>query len=224
MADECCARARLATLLEKPAKEPVEFELFETMLLEDGEIFLLERHVERLKKSAAYFGFRFEFPTDLAVSGKWKVKVRLQRNGNFTVERSPITNSTSLMRVALAAAPINSSDRFLFHKTTRRSFKLRPDCDDVIFWNERGEITESSIANVVVVIDDELCTPPISSGLLAGTFRDQLLAEGKIRERVITIAELKDAAELFLINSVRKWTKAELVVEQDLGASAAKLL
>jgi len=51
-----------------------------------------------------------------------------------------------------------------------------------------------------------------------------LLAEGKIRERVITIAELKDAAELFLINSVRKWMKAELVVEQDLGASAAKLL
>lgn len=133
------------------------------------------------------------------------------------------------MRVALAAAPVDSSDPFLFHKTTKREFyanqlNLRPDCDDVIFWNERGEVTESSIANVVVAIGNELCTPPISSGLLAGTFRDQLLAEGKIRERVITVEELKNAKKLFLINSVRKWMKAELVVEQDLGASAAKLL
>src|SRR5262249_42948757 len=97
-------------------------------------------------------------------------------------------------------------------------------CDDVIFWNERGEVTESSIANVVVLIDDELFTPPISSGLLPGTFRDQLLAEGKIRERVITVEELKNAKQLFLINSVRKWMEAELVVEQDLCASASKLL
>ena len=42
-------------------------------------------------------------------------------------------------------------------------------------------------------------------GLLAGTFRDQLLAEGKIKERVITVEELKNANEFFLINSVRKW-------------------
>ena len=84
----------------------------------------------------------------------------------------------------------------------------RPDCDDIIFWNESGEITESTIANVVVQIDGELCTPPVESGLLAGTFRNQLLAEGKIKERVITIDELKNAGEFFLINSVRKWMKA----------------
>jgi para-aminobenzoate synthetase/4-amino-4-deoxychorismate lyase len=75
-----------------------------------------------------------------------------------------------------------------------------------------------------VSIDDQLFTPPISSGLLAGTFRDQLLAEGKIKERVITLEELKNVREFFLINSVRKWMKAELIVEQDLRASASKLL
>jgi para-aminobenzoate synthetase/4-amino-4-deoxychorismate lyase len=134
-----------------------------------------------------------------------------------------------LKRVALASAPVKSSDRFLFHKTTQRDFytrevKARPDCDDIIFYNERGELTESSIANLVVSIDDQLFTPTVSCGLLAGTFRDELLEKGKIKERVITIAELKAAREIFLINSVRKWMKVQLVVEQDLSARASKLL
>jgi para-aminobenzoate synthetase/4-amino-4-deoxychorismate lyase len=58
-----------------------------------------------------------------------------------------------------------------------------------------------------VSIDGELCTPAVECGLLAGTFRNQLLAEGKIKERVITIDELQEAKEFFLINSVRKWMK-----------------
>ncbi|HEX3253340.1 MAG TPA: aminotransferase class IV, partial [Pyrinomonadaceae bacterium] len=59
------------------------------------------------------------------------------------------------------------------------------------------------IANIVVEINGELYTPPISSGLLAGTFRNHLLAQGKIKERVILVEEL--TKEFFLINSVRKW-------------------
>jgi para-aminobenzoate synthetase/4-amino-4-deoxychorismate lyase len=119
----------------------------------------------------------------------------------------------------LARNAVDSSNRFLFHKTTNRNFR-----DDLIYYNERNEVTESGIANIVVRLDDQLYTPPVSCGLLPGTFRAQLLAEGKIQERVITVAELKEAEEIFLINSVRKWMKAELVVEQDLCASAPKLL
>jgi len=77
-----------------------------------------------------------------------------------------------------------------------------------VFWNERGEVTESSIANVVLPMDDKLFTPPVAAGLLAGTFRDHLLAEGKIQERTITIDELRAASEFFLINSVHKWMRA----------------
>ena len=115
-----------------------------------------------------------------------------------------------MWRVGLATAPLDSANRFLCHKTTHRCFyeqplRERPDCDDLIFWNERGEVTESSIANVVVEMDGERWTPPRSSGLLAGTFREELLALGEIRERVILKEELKRAERLFLINSVRRW-------------------
>jgi para-aminobenzoate synthetase/4-amino-4-deoxychorismate lyase len=210
--EECLVKSRFLQM------KPVEFELFETMLVEDGEVFLLDRHLDRLRKSAAYFGFEysgFEIPVKTG-----KLKVTLSKDGRVKFVTSPNTDKKDLLRVTLATKPINSSDRFLFHKTTRRDIYS----DDVILWNERGEITESGIANVVARIDGELVTPPVSCGLLPGTFRAHLLDRGEIKERVITIEELKNASEIYLINSVRKWMKAELVVEQDLRTSAPKLL
>jgi para-aminobenzoate synthetase/4-amino-4-deoxychorismate lyase len=199
---------------------PAAFQLFESILLEDGEYFLLARHVERLRNSAAFFGFSFseaEFNLALQqiaaahVAGSFKVRLTLWKDGRIETDVKPIeAREGDVRRVALATEPVDSSDRYLFHKTTRRDFyteqlNLRPDCDDIIFWNERGEVTESSISNLVVRVDDQLFTPPIESGLLAGTYRAQLLAEGKIKERVITIEELQTANEFLLINSVRKW-------------------
>jgi para-aminobenzoate synthetase / 4-amino-4-deoxychorismate lyase len=210
--EECLVKSKF--LHESPAS----FQLFESILLEEGEYFLLARHIERLRNSAAFFGFVFpeeEIRATLEriaaerVSPSFKIRLTLWKDGHVETEASTIQPCRS-RRVALATQAIDSADRFLFHKTTRRDFyaaqlAARPDRDDVIFWNERGEVTESSIANVVVLIDGQLFTPPIGSGLLAGTFRDQLIADGEIRERVITIEEFKNAEQVFLINSVRQW-------------------
>jgi len=186
--------------------KPVEFQLFESILLEDGEYFLLEDHVARLNESAEYFGFTgTRINADLeriAVEnprGSLKVRLTLWRDGCVEIQALPLGD---LKPVKLATEPVDSSDRFLYHKTTRR-----PGGDGLVFWNERGEITESSIANVVVPIDGELFTPPIECGLLPGVFRKHLLAEGKIKERVITIEEFQNANEFFLINSIRKWIR-----------------
>jgi para-aminobenzoate synthetase/4-amino-4-deoxychorismate lyase len=202
--EECLVKSRFLHT------QPVEFQLFESILLEDGEYFLLERHVQRLRDSAEYFGFTFRearISADLERiaadrrSGSWKVRLMLWRNGGIETNVSAV-QPIETRRVTLATEAVDSSDRFLFHKTTRRA-----QVQDTIFWNERGQVTESNIANVVVPIDGELYTPPVESGLLAGTFRNQLLAEGKIKERVITIEELQDVKDFFLINSVRKWMK-----------------
>ena len=202
--EECLVKSRFLRVA------PVEFQLFESILLEDGEYFLLDRHVQRLRDSAEYFGFSFRearIRADLEriaadrPLGAWKVRLMLWKDGRVETDVS-VVGPVEARRVALATEAVDSSDRFLFHKTTQRA-----QAEDTIFWNERGEITESNIANVVVSIDGELCTPAVECGLLAGTFRNQLLAEGKIKERVITIDELQEAKEFFLINSVRKWMK-----------------
>ncbi len=83
--------------------------------------------------------------------------------------------------------------------------------DDVILSNERGEITEATLANIVVEIDGVRVTPPLACGLLGGTFRGELLASGQIQERMLTRADVTRASRLWLINSVREWIDAVLV-------------
>ena len=207
--EECLVKSRFLHT------EAVAFQLFESILLENGKYFLLQRHLERLSRSAAFFGFEFRVEEvkaalDNVAVNNAKVRLVLSKHGEIEVDVARIEINDKSRRVALATQPVDSSDRFLFHKTTRRDFynaqlSARPDCDDIIFWNEKGEITESTIANVVVEIDGELFTPPIECGLLAGTFREQLLAEGKIKERVVTVHEFRNATRFFLINSVRRW-------------------
>jgi len=46
--------------------------------------------------------------------------------------------------------------------------------------------------------------------LLAGTFRDELLAKGEIEEQVASLSDLKRAKAVWLINSIRKWRMAVL--------------
>lgn len=220
---ECLTKARLLT-----AERPV-FELFETMLFRPGRgIFLLEGHCARLQSSAEYFDYPHDasllndglarLQSELAAQPhEMRVRLTLHRDGkpSFTVQ--PVAApDRECVRVKLAASSVDSQNPFLYHKTTHRvlydeALASVSGCDDVILWNERGEITESTIANVVVDIGGELFTPPVECGLLAGTFREKLLREGMVKERVITQEEFRAAPRAFLINSVRQWRELTLV-------------
>jgi para-aminobenzoate synthetase / 4-amino-4-deoxychorismate lyase len=119
-------------------------------------------------------------------------------------------------QMALAREPINSVDRFLYHKTTHRAACERvrqafPECGDAVLWNERGEITETCITNLVLEdVAGRLWTPPVSCGLLPGTFRAELLDTGVIREKMLSRADLCCAKAVWMINSVRKWRRARM--------------
>jgi branched-subunit amino acid aminotransferase/4-amino-4-deoxychorismate lyase len=113
----------------------------------------------------------------------------------------------------IAASPIDPANVFLFHKTTHRVMytdAAQPDCDDVVLWNPDGEITETTIGNVVVDIGGRKVTPAAEAGLLPGTFRQELLDRGEIVEGRITLDDLKSASRVWLINSVREWWPAEI--------------
>jgi para-aminobenzoate synthetase/4-amino-4-deoxychorismate lyase len=215
---ECLLKAKFLT------ESRPEFALLETILFEnDTGYFLLDRHLARLADSAEYFGFRFDEHEakqllQRLASGRYKVRLLLHSDGRPEVEytRLPDISRRPKMRVTLAKEPVNSQDGFLFHKTTHREIyesraASRPDCDDVLLVNEKGELTEATIANLVVRIGGKNYTPPVACGLLAGTFRAELIAKGELVERVLYPADLRGAEAIFLINSVRRWMHAQLI-------------
>jgi para-aminobenzoate synthetase/4-amino-4-deoxychorismate lyase len=206
-----------------------EFSLLETMLrTADGDVTLLAEHLERLQSSAEYFDFPFDraaiesklaaLSGTLAIATSHRVRLLLHRNGEISIGAEPADRQAAsrTFRLAVAMSPVNTQDPFLYHKTTRREVYDRAlaaagDCDDVLLWNEERNITECSIGNVVVRFGGALWTPPVSCGLLAGTFRGNLLKEKVIQERIIGVSDLADAEEIYLINSVRGWIACELV-------------
>jgi para-aminobenzoate synthetase/4-amino-4-deoxychorismate lyase len=209
------------------APEP-EFLLLETMRWEKNKgIFLLPEHLRRLQDSAAYFDFRLDpkavrdaleqaVMTADGLAGMLRLTV--DSSGSWNIEPRPLPESTPC-RVSLALSAVDAADSFLFHKTTRRKVYDRarrqaPEVDDVLLWNERGEVTESTIANLVVEIAGELLTPPRACGLLPGTMRARLLHEGRIREGVVRVDDLPRCTRLWLINSVRGWRECVLVDAQ----------
>ena len=194
------------------------FDLLETLLwTPEAGYLLIGRHLKRLLQSADYFGFAADlldvrhqldrYAEELPRSPH-RVRLTVSRSGAAAISSRPHDIGAGFPPIALAASPVDSSNRFLYHKTTNR--KVYEDAvaacagfEDVLLYNERGEVTESTIANLVIETDGMLVTPPISCGLLPGTLRAHLLEEGKIREKVITIQEIIDASGCYLVNSVR---------------------
>lgn len=199
------------------------FELLETLRWAPPEgWYLLARHLARIEESARYF--RFNYPAakirealDRAVASSeaaLRLRLLLAADGTVRVEQAPLELRDDAVRVRFALDPIDPTDVFLFHKTTNRVIyerARRPHCDDVILWNPAGEVTESTVANLVVELAGRRVTPPIASGLLPGTMRAELLATGEVVEARVTVEQLKDAPRFWLVNSVRGWRRAELV-------------
>ncbi|HSW38807.1 MAG TPA: chorismate-binding protein, partial [Acidobacteriota bacterium] len=224
---EALLKARIF-IEERPA-----FSLLETILWTPADgYFLLDYHLRRIAGSASYFAYPLDMERvkkRLALEaenfGKMTVRVRLlvDDRGNEDIETILLPPGVlpRKARVCMAPWPVDSEDLRLYHKTTSRGVYDAAragckDCDDVLLYNERGELTESSVANIVVEIDGELVTPPAASGLLEGTFRAFLLEQGVIGERVVRQDDLKRCSRIFLINSVRKWQEAVIVPDDRL--------
>jgi para-aminobenzoate synthetase/4-amino-4-deoxychorismate lyase len=208
-----------------------EFSLLESILWRPGKgYFLLKRHLNRVLASAKYFGFYLQVPALQKRLGSLsqslaprphKVRLLVARNGKITCGATVLSPAAfkEPVRLRLAHAPVDSAGRFLFHKTTNRrvydrAAAGRSGCDDVVLWNESGEITETCTANIVVQKNGRLITPKTECGLLAGTFREHLLEKKTIREEIITTADLRSAEKIYIINSVRKWREAVLLISE----------
>jgi para-aminobenzoate synthetase/4-amino-4-deoxychorismate lyase len=219
--EECATKA---LILGQPLPE---FSLLETILwTRDHGYFLRDRHLNRLRHSAEYFGFALDAELvqgkldkleESFVQDNYKVRLTVDRSG-YTKLQSEILSEAkdpAPVTVRLAPFPVSRDDVFLYHKTTRRhtynaAMAAVPGFDDVVLWNEKGQVTETCICNIVVRKNGRMITPPIGCGLLAGTYRQWMLDQGMIEEAIVKCSDLTGSNEVFLINSVRGSRKASV--------------
>jgi para-aminobenzoate synthetase/4-amino-4-deoxychorismate lyase len=215
--EEAVAKSRVLTARRPP------FDLLETMRHDPGEgVRHLDRHLERLAASASYFGFAhdqvevreaIEKGVAAAPPRPCRVRLSLSRDGTVRVACTTLAQETESVRVAIDDVAQDPRDAFLFHKTSlrdryRAARDRHPEADDVVLVNDRGEVTESTIANVAVRLEGRWWTPPLDAGLLPGIGRQVALEEGRLAERRVTVEEAREAEEVALVSDTRGWRKA----------------
>jgi para-aminobenzoate synthetase / 4-amino-4-deoxychorismate lyase len=226
---ECLLKAEFLT--RSVDRQPKRFSLIETMLW-DGAYPLIELHLDRLEDSADYFGFacnRERIRTNLeqhtrqfADRSPRKVRLLFNAEDDFEITDEVLPADRGVPRIArvtIAPQRTDPADAMLYHKTTYRPLYGRAHLeatqagfDDVLFLNQRGEVTEGAISNVFVEKDGRWYTPPVACGLLAGVYRRHLLAtRPEIEERVLFLNDLRQADGVYLANAVRGLRRAVVV-------------
>jgi para-aminobenzoate synthetase / 4-amino-4-deoxychorismate lyase len=152
-------------------------------------------------------------------SGAHAVRLLLARTGAVRIEAAPMPVTPPHPTVALAAAPVSSDDEFLRHKTTNRAVyeahaPKSAGAFDTLLFNERGEITEFTRGNIALELDGERVTPPESSGLLPGTLRAELLAQGALAERIVMREDAARATALWFVNGLRGMVPVRLAAPE----------
>jgi para-aminobenzoate synthetase/4-amino-4-deoxychorismate lyase len=202
-----------------------DFALIETMLFEQGRVRYLKKHLARLKASADYFSI----PCLLAkirvglknytakLIGDLRLRLLLKANGDVLFEHRPLAAKPAKPVIGFSGIPTDSRDPFLYHKSTHRKLydseyehHVTRGYFDVIFHNEKKQITEGAISNIFVKRRGRWYTPPLSCGLLCGIERDTMITKLGAREKILYKKDLQRADKILLTNSVRGATEVTL--------------
>lgn len=207
--------------------------IFETAKIVGGQAFALTRHLRRLRRSAQGLGLlvdrdddelRSAVATTIEANGLTTGRVRLTVTGGI----SPLGSDRGAARptVMVAVAPQkpwppsaavvvvpwrrNEHSPVAGLKTTSYADNVvalrharEHGADEAIFANTAGNLCEGTGTNIFVGVGGRLCTPPLSSGCLAGITRELLVEHLDVDEIDLPIDVLDRVDEAFLTSSTR---------------------
>ena len=205
----------------------MDFEILETLALEQGGLRHLDRHLARMAAGSAHFGYPWdearvrvclaELAADHA-TGLWRVRLLLDATGRLQSQAFALQPTAQPVRLRLGERPFaQAHSEFTRYKTTQRAHYAAfappagSDVFDTLLYNEAGEITESTFGNIAALLDGRWVTPPLSCGLLPGVGRAVALAQGRVQEGVLRLQDLPRVQAWAFINSLRGWLDAVVV-------------
>ena len=198
--------------------------LIETLRYDPKEgLVRLDRHMQRLARSAKALNYPFDQSViENAVAAinadrQKRVRLTLSVQGEFGVELKDYQPPAQSMQLAISDKPLTQevqetrykvSDR-RFYDSERTRMSEQTGCDEVLFFNARGELCEGSFTSVFVEKDGTLFTPDLSCGLLPGILREEMIEAGQAKEAVLTLENLQEADAIYVGNSLRGLMRAE---------------
>ncbi|MBP1805687.1 aminotransferase class IV family protein [Rubellimicrobium aerolatum] len=196
-----------------------ELRLIETLAWDGAAPVREARHLARMARSAAAFGWSFDEGRARAAlregrSGPARLRLTMGADGRFAVTEGALPTPAPQWRVRVHPERLASGDPWLRHKTTRRALydraraALPPGVEEWLFLNERGEACEGTIANLFFDRGEGWRTPPLGCGCLPGVLRAEMLERGA-REEVLRAEEL-GAVRLAVGNALRGLVPAAL--------------
>ena len=232
--EECMLKARFLDSQK-------DFKLIETVLWDPEKGYrLLDLHRQRLSESASYFSYKFDYHNvsrqlkrvskSFSHDKRYRVRLLLSKGGGLEISYSEINDSNILKAVVFSSKQTNSNDRWLYHKTTNRMLYDSEHARysklgffDVIFKNEKGQVTEGAISNIFIKKKKVYYTPPIECGVLNGVYRRHALLAGKlyIREKILYPEDIHKADSIFISNAVKGMVSVQLH-ENSVSAQSVK--
>lgn len=227
--------------------------VYETFLAEDGRLYFLARHLERLADGARVLGI--DAPpaqeTSAALSayvaalgpGAFAVRLSLSRGSpggppRVVIGARPADVDAARGVAAAIASEVKPIDPRL--EGTKSSNRLRnvlareaaqaAGAWDALIPTVEGDLSEGTVSNLFVASGGALVTPPLARGALPGVVRGELIAACReegivVREERVEVADLRAADEVFLTNSVVRVApvRAVLGVRDDLPGADGPL-
>jgi len=225
--NETILKSEFLTNYSKP------FDLIETLLVQDGEVTFLEEHINRIAKTANFFLFRVDedkirrelinAANEYCSAGKYKMRLLLNKWGKLKLDYSVLPQLPDIVNVIISEKNINPDNTFQYFKTTNRELydseskkSNSKGFFEVIFFNEKKELAEGAITNIFIRKGDIWFTPPLTSGILAGIYRNHFInTNNNVKETMITINDLLSGDEVKLVNSVRGEIKVKQLFYQN---------
>lgn len=208
--EECLLKARILS-----SGAPKLIETFRWLPSEGG--LRLKRHLARMKRSAKALNYPCKTQTIVnqvsTISSiiPLKIRVQLSADGDIAIETYPFEPTIDQWQVSLSHNALTSdrqetrykvSDRN-FYDGERRRLQALTSCDEILFLNEAGELCEGSFTSLFIEKNGRLYTPALSSGLLPGILREEMIDTGQAEEETLNLDDLKNADKVYVGNSLR---------------------
>jgi len=206
--------------------------LFETVAVRGGKILRLEKHLRRLNRGCALLrlppppgSLPGAIGTVLSANGLQDAAIRITYTRGVGARGLPVPDACS-PTLLVTAAPLPSPRppaRCIVATVTRRNEHsplsrikstnyldailareeaLSRGASDALLLNCAGRVAEATAANLFIVKDGQVLTPPLEDGALEGIVREEIMARCGAIERSLRVADLMLAEEIFLSNSL----------------------